>query len=98
MLSTLKAWLNRIAGTGTGTSSESEIAPVEYKGYRIRPTPYRAKSGYQTAGIIEKDLPGGLKQHRFVRADTFPTPAEAGAFAVTKARQVIDQQGDSIFA
>lgn len=98
MLSMLKAWLSRIAGAGAGAPSEPAAAAVEYKGYRIRPAPYRAKSGYQTAGVIEKDSPDGLKEHRFVRADTFPTPEEAGAFAVAKGKQVIDQQGDRIFA
>jgi hypothetical protein len=70
---------------------------VEYKGFRIRPTPYRSKDQYQTAGTIEKDTTEGLKEHRFVRADAYPSRDDAIAFTVSKAKQIIDQQGDKIF-
>ena len=52
---------------------------------------------YQTAGIIEKNFPDGPKQHRFVRADTHHNREDAVAFAITKAKQIIDMQGDRMF-
>ena len=98
MFSKLKAAWSRLAG-GRGSESEGPPAPaVEYKGYRIRPTPYRNNGLYQTAGIIEKDAPEGVKTHRFVRADTHHTREDAIAFALSKAKQIIDLQGDRIFA
>jgi hypothetical protein len=97
MLSRLKAAWSRLVG-GAGAYDTSAIAAVEYKGYRIRPTPYRSNGQYQTAGTIEKQTPEGVKEHRFVRADTYHSRDDAIAFTVSKAKQIIDQQGDRIFA
>ena len=98
MSSILKGLWNRFAGGGSGRGREEPAAEaVEYKGFRIRPAPYSAKGGFQTAGIIEKDAETGMKQHRFVRAETHPSKEDATAFAITKGKQIIDEQGDRIF-
>ena len=97
MFAKLKAALSRL-GTGAGTGDREPPAPaVEYKGYRIRPTPYATNGLYQTAGVIEKDFPDGAKEHRFIRAETHPSQDDANEFAITKAKQIIDQQGDRVF-
>jgi hypothetical protein len=70
---------------------------VEYKGYRIRPTPYWSNGHYQTSGTIEKDTADGVKKHEFIRADTYASRDDAIAFSITKAKQLIDQQGDRMF-
>jgi hypothetical protein len=99
MLSKLKAaWSRLTGGWGAGEASGPDMPAIEYKGYRIRPTPYRANALYQTAGIIEKDAPEGVKVHRFVRADTHHGRDDAIAFTISKAKQIIDMQGDRIFA
>ena len=60
--------------------------------------PPSARNGlYQTAGIIEKDTPEGVKEHRFIRADTHQGKEDAVAFAISKAKQIIDLQGDRMF-
>ena len=98
MFSKLKAAWARLAGARGGGEADAPAAPaVEYKGYRIRPTPFRANGHYQTAGIIEKDTPEGVKEHRFIRADTHQSREDAVAFAVSKAKQIIDLQGDRMF-
>ena len=98
MFSKLKAAWSRLAGgRGLGEADAPAAPPVEYKGYRIRATPYRNNGGYQTAGIIEKDTPEGVKEHRFIRADTHQGRDDAIAFAISKAKQIIDLQGDRIF-
>jgi hypothetical protein len=98
MFSKLKAALSRLAGGQGFADADGPPAPaVEYKGYRIRPTPYRTNGVYQTAGIIEKDTPEGVKEHRFIRADTHQGREDAIAFAISKAKQIIDLQGDRIF-
>jgi hypothetical protein len=98
MLSKLKEIWTRLTAGGESSESAGPAAdPVEYKGYRIRAAPYRTNSLYQTAGTIEKDTPEGVKQHRFVRADTHHSREDAIAFAVSKAKQIIDLQGDRIF-
>ncbi len=98
MFAKLKAAWNRLAGGGAGDADALTAPAIEYKGYRIRPAPYRTNGDYQTAGIIEKDTPEGVKEHRFVRADTHPGKDEAIAFAISKAKQIIDLQGDRMFA
>ena len=97
MLEKLKAAWSRLASGGGRPSNGPAIQTVEYKGYRIKPAPYRANDQYQTAGVIEKDTPEGVKEHRFVRADTYGSRDDAIAFTVSKAKQIIDQLGDRIF-
>ncbi len=95
MFSKLKAALG--LGGGGGAPQEVTAETVEYNGYRIKPAPYRTNNQYQTAGTIEKDFPDGTKTHRYVRAETHPSADDAVAFAITKGKQIIDQQGDRIF-
>jgi hypothetical protein len=99
MFSNLKTALSRLfGGRGEGESREPSAPPVEYRGYRIRPAPYRTQGKYQTAGVIEKDSPEGLKEHRFVRAETHESREDAIAFSISKGKQIIDERGDRVFA
>jgi len=97
MLSSLKAIWARLASGPTGGGAQAPVEAVDYKGFRIRPAPYLAGSQYQTAGSIEKDTPEGLKEHRFIRADTYASREDAIAFTVVKAKQMIDLQGERLF-
>ena len=83
-------------GKGTGARDAPGEA-VEHNGFRIRPAPFRAEGQFQTAGVIEKDFPDGMKEHRFIRADKHSSADDAAAFAISKGRQIIDEQGDRIF-
>ena len=99
MFSKFTTALSRLfGGRGEGESREPSGPPVEYRGYRIRPTPYRTQGKYQTAGVIEKDGPAGLKEHRFVRAETHESREDAIAFSISKGKQIIDERGDRVFA
>ncbi len=98
MFAKLKAALAGLTGAG-GTAAEGPpAATVEYKGFRIKPAPYRAGDVYQTAGAIESDGPDGVRVHRFVRADTHPNRDDAIAFTISKAKQIIDLQGERMFS
>jgi hypothetical protein len=89
----------RLTGGGAGAPPEEpRLEAVEYKGYRIRPAPYAAAGGFQTAGAVEKDFPEGVRTHEFIRAETHPSREEAAAFAIAKGKQIVDQNGDRIFA
>ena len=96
-MSLFKSLATRLFGRAAPEAGEAPMDAVEYKGYRIRPAPYRANGQFQTAGTIEKDFPDGVKEHRFVRVDTHPNKDDAIAFSITKAQQIIDEQGDRIF-
>ena len=95
-MSMLKALWDKVMGAGAETEAAA-VDPIEYKGYRILPKPYQSGSQYQTSGTIEKDFPTGVKEHRFVRAESHPSREDAVEFSVLKARQIIDQQGDRMF-
>lgn len=98
MLSIFRTIWSRLAGGGRGPAADApRLDTVEYKGYRIRPAPYRSRGQYQTAGVIEKEFPDGVKTHEFIRAETHAGLDAAAAFAIAKAKQIIDQQGDRLF-
>ncbi len=92
----LKGLVARFGGR-SADATEAPAEAVEYKGYRIRPAPFRDGSQFQTAGTIEKDTDGGLREHRFVRAEKHPSRDDALEFSLMKAKQIIDQQGDRLF-
>ena len=71
--------------------------PVEYRGYRITPAPERQASGWNTAGLIAKTFEDSVKEQRFIRVDTHSSKDDAIAFSITKAQQIIDEQGDRLF-
>ena len=94
MASLFKAlWQRLTAGGIAGAGAE----PLEYNGYLIRPTPYARGGGYQTCGVITKEVAGDVKEHSFVRAETHPSRDAAIEFSVAKAKQLIDEQGDRLF-
>jgi hypothetical protein len=99
MFAKLKAALAGLTG-GSGRGNDGPPADtVDYKGFRIKPAPYRTDGGvFQTAGTIEQDGPEGVRTHQFIRADTHASREDAIAFAVAKAKQIIDLQGDRIFS
>jgi hypothetical protein len=93
-MSLLSALFGRLAPAPQEKVSE----PVEYKGFIIRPAPFKADGQYQTAGTIEREIGGVRKEHRFIRADAFASFDDAVTFTLAKARQMIDlQQGEQMF-
>jgi len=83
---------------GRGAKLEKAADPVEYKGYVIRAAPYKSNGGqYQTAGTIEREVDGVRQEHRFIRADAYATYDDAVNFTLSKARQIIDLQGERMF-
>jgi hypothetical protein len=92
MASMFRGWFARLFGNAAAPPEED---PVEYNGYRIRPTPFPRLG--QTAGIIEKEIGGEVKEHRFVRAETHSSHEEAIAFSIAKAKQIIDEQAERLF-
>ncbi len=54
-------------------------------------------SEYQLSGTIEKEIDGELKTYTFVRADRLSSRDEAANFALAKGRQIVDEQGVSLF-
>lgn len=83
---------------GGGQPKASEPPPTqEHSGFTIHATPYQEQGQWQMCGVIEKEIGGELKSHRFVRADRFPGKDDAVEMTFMKARQIIDQSGDALF-
>jgi hypothetical protein len=100
MVMALGGLIKRLFGGGDGTAPSAgsdRSRAVDYKGYTIIPTPRPHGGQYLTAAIIEKPGETAPLVHELVRADTHGSPDDAAAFAVQKAKQVIDEQGDRLF-
>jgi hypothetical protein len=91
-----KSLWQRLSGS-SGRDDDRADDTVEYEGRRIRPAPFRRNGQYQTAGIIEKEVAGETRQHRFVRAESHPTRDGAIEFSIAKAKQIIDERGPRVF-
>ncbi len=94
--------MKKLFGGGGGGSGEAEgDKPIgdtsEHKGCVIQPIAKHKGGQFLTAGIITKEFPDGRREHRFVRADTHSSADQAHDFAIVKARQIIDEQGDRLF-
>lgn len=93
--------MKKLFGGGGGGGDADGGKPLgdaaEHKGYTIQPIAMHKGGQYLTAGIISKAFPDGVREHRFVRADTHSSPDQAHDFALVKARQIIDEQGDRLF-
>ena len=86
------SWFGKLFGGGGG-SAEPATETTDYNGYRITPTPMAEGKTYRLAARIERDG----KRHELIRADTFTDRDEAEQASIAKARQVIDEQGASLF-
>ncbi len=99
MASMLSGFLRRL--TGGGDSDDTAPGPrgpaLEHNGYTIHAAPRRQGSQWLTAGLITKECPDGVKEHYFIRAETHASPDDASAFAVIKAKQIINERGDKLF-
>ncbi|MCY4221291.1 MAG: HlyU family transcriptional regulator [Thiotrichales bacterium] len=89
---------NVLGGGGDGGEREPEGAePVEHEGFTIIATPRKASGGWSTEGRIRKDIDGETKEAHFIRADTSTSREAAISLSVSKARKIIDEQGERVF-
>ncbi len=87
-------------GGGESTEAPADAKPVkqvEHNGFTISATPYKSEGQYQTCGVITKVIDGETKEHRFIRADRMNSRDDLIALALSKGRQIIDEQGDAIY-
>ena len=96
------SFLKRLFGGGGGAEAgePKTAAPakqVEHKGFLISATPYKAEGQYQTCGVVSKEVDGVIKEHKFIRADRFPALETAAEIAISKGKQIVDEQGERIF-
>jgi hypothetical protein len=94
------SWLGRLFGRGPSGPAEvaTAAAEVDYRGFTIRAEPSRDGGQFQIAGTILKAIDGEERRHTFIRADRFPSLEDATALSLQKGRQIVDEQGDAMFA
>ena len=81
-----------LGGAGTPPAAET----VEYKGFSIEPAPLDEGGKYRTAGFISGEIDGEVKRVQFIRADQNAEWQAAVDHSVTKAQQIIDEQGSAL--
>jgi hypothetical protein len=90
----------RSSAKGANRNAETKEVlgePEDYNGFVIRAAPFKSEGQYQTAGIIAKDVAGVHKEHRFIRADRHTSLEDALGFSLTKAKKIVDEQGERMF-
>lgn len=91
------SFLKKLFGGGGSAAPAGPVKEAEYNGYLIKATPYQESGQWQTCGIISREISGTAKEHRFIRADRFPSQDQAADQAIVKGKQIIDQQGERMF-
>ncbi len=89
--------LSGAARAGDDVGGGKHGRPQEYNGFVIQAAPIQDGSQWLTAGVISKKIGEEQKEHQFIRADTHASREDAEAFSLTKARLIIDEQGDRLF-
>ena len=82
---------------GGGAKSDDAATATEYKGFQITPTPMAEGNSWRLCAQIACEVEGARREREIIRADTFTDRADAVDASVAKARQVIDEQGLTLF-
>ena len=91
-------FLKNVLGGGAGSGEPDAADPVEHDSFTIVATPRKAASGgWSTEGRIGKVVDGEAKEVHFIRADTSTSREAAISLSVSKARKIIEEQGERIF-
>ena len=89
-----KFFKSLLGDLGGGQPKPAE--PVDYKGFSIEAAPIHEDGKYRTAGFISGEIDGEIRRVRFIRADQSADPGSAVNHAISKAQQIIDEQGKSL--
>ena len=81
---------------GPGAAPRSVSEPVEYKDFSIEAAPLEEDGKYRTAGYISGEVDGETRRVQFIRADQNADLQVAIEHSLSKARQIIDEQGKSL--
>jgi len=83
--------------TQSGKRSGPSADPVTYKDLTILPAPLSQGGQYKTAGSITQLDNDVTKTTSFVRADSHTNIDDAVTHSIAKAKQIIDERGNSLF-
>ena len=94
------SWLKKLFGFGGAAEEDTPAGgpTLEYKGFLIQSTPFKAEGQWQLCGVVSQTVDGERKEHRFIRADKFTDIEQAHDMALQKGRLIIDHQAGSLFS
>ena len=92
----MTSFLSRLFGK-SAAAAPAAAEPVLHNDVRIFPDPIADGSAFRIAARIEKTIDGQTRTHQLIRADTRATRDEATEASILKAKQAIDQLGDTLF-
>ena len=92
----MTSFLSRLFGK-SAPAAPPVVEPVVHNDFRIFPDPIKEGIGFRIAARIEKTFGDEVKTHQLIRADTRASLDEASEASVAKAKQAIDQLGDTLF-
>ena len=87
------SFFRKLFGGGAKDEAQASGPSEAHEGFTITATPYEASGRWQLCGVISREVDGAVKEHRFIRADTFASREEAEQMVLFKGRQIIDQMG-----
>lgn len=88
----LKSFL--VGSSGSGEAKPSE--PIDYQGFAIEAAPINEDGKYRTAGYISGEANGETRRIQFIRADQNADLQTSIDHSISKARQIIDEQGKGL--
>ena len=94
------SFFKKLFGGGSASAEpagDKVMGEESYKGFTIKAIEMKAGAELQLAGLIEKDIGGEIKTYRYIRAERMSSREDLVALALTKGRQIIDEQGEQIF-
>lgn len=82
---------------GGGAKQTPKAATETYEGFTITPEPAKDGARFRVGARIEKEVEGAMKTHVLIRADVLEDIDTANEVSISKARQMIDEQGARLF-
>ena len=76
--------------------TEESSEPLEYKGFTIEAAPLNTDGRFRSAGYISGEFEGEIRRVQFIRADECGDLQAAIDHSISKARQIIDEQGGKL--
>jgi hypothetical protein len=92
----LGKFFKSLLGDASAGGQTSPSEPVAYEGFTIEAAPINEDGKYRTAGFISGEIDGESRRIQFIRADQNTDLESAVKHSLTKARQIIDEQGKSL--
>ena len=93
---TLGSFLESLFTGKVGTTQAEPSEPIDYEGFAIEAAPINEDGKYRTAGYISGEVNGETRRIRFIRADQNADLQLAIDHSISKARQIIDEQGTKL--